>query len=272
MDYSLLQQFLSNSVQPTSMVGEIPSFLATSGVSGDFHYQEHYQKDAEEFDYFEERGSGTLHEEERVQQMILYKIPPTTTSVLDVGCGRAWVARDCLPKGMLVCSMDISAANPTKALKHYPAAKHIACIADAFRLPFATGVFDCIIASEIIEHVPHPAEFVHELMRVLKPGGKLILSTPYNEKIRYVLCIHCNNITPVHAHIHSFTEKTLSSLYTAADCKRCTWTIFGNKALIHLRTHVLLRHLPFALWRMVDSLANFILNKCAHIVVEWEKQ
>ncbi len=50
---------------------------------------------------------------------------------------------------------------------------------DAQSLPFKGNIFDTIICIDVIEHVPDPQKMVSELVRVLKPGGILILSTPF---------------------------------------------------------------------------------------------
>ncbi len=234
------------------------------------HHQEHYTIDAVEFDYFEERDAATDHDERRLREMILREVPGQCSHVLDVGCGRAWVAAMLCPRNIHVCSLDISPTNPSKALQTYPFSNHSAVAADAMSLPFADNSFDCVIASEIIEHLPHPELFVPELLRVLKPGGRLLVSTPYKEKLRYVLCIHCNQRTPLHAHLHSFDEKVLSSFAKSNDAA-VRWIIFGNKALLILRSYVLLRILPTIAWRFVDRLANLLINKPAHIIMCWTK-
>jgi len=51
-------------------------------------------------------------------------------------------------------------------------------MADAERLPFNASSFDAVIATAIIEHVPHPGRFVDEIRRVLKPDGVCIITTP----------------------------------------------------------------------------------------------
>ena len=45
-------------------------------------------------------------------------------------------------------------------------------------LPFGDGTFDTVISCETIEHVPDPYRAVRELARVLRPGGRLFLTTP----------------------------------------------------------------------------------------------
>ncbi len=179
----------------------------------EFHYQDHYQQDAEVFDYFQEFSSRVDQSERiRLNEMIISRIPQDASSILDVGCVNGWLAKAMVNDSTTVISMDISSRNPTEALKQNPHPRHEALIADVYHLPLQESSMDCIIASEIMEHVPDPALFVEKLLHVLKPGGKLIITTPYDEKIQYHLCVHCNRPTPAHAHLHSFTENNITTL------------------------------------------------------------
>ncbi len=47
-----------------------------------------------------------------------------------------------------------------------------------FALPFPDAAFDCVICSEVIEHVPRDPSPLSELARVLAPGGRMVVSTP----------------------------------------------------------------------------------------------
>lgn len=238
----------------------------------DFNYIEHYQKDAVEFDYFEEKKGATAHDERRVREYVISKVPKVAETILDVGCGNAWVAREFLPKGKQVFSLDISVTNPSKAKELYPSEKHFSITADSFNLPFGNESFDCIIASEIIEHVAEPSVFMKELFRVVRKGGSLIVTTPYKEKLIYYLCVHCNKKTPANAHIHSFDEKKLESFYNKIELKSFKYETFGNKVLLHLRTYVILRFLPFCLWKLKDKFFNLIINMPAHIICIYNKK
>lgn len=236
-----------------------------------FNYIDHYKKDAVEFDYFEERKGATAHDERRVREYIISKIPKDVNSILDVGCGNGWVAKEFLSKGKQVYSLDISVTNPAKVNKLYQSQKHFGIAADSFHLPFNDNSFDCVIASEIIEHVFDPAAFIKELFRVVKKGGSLVITTPYKEKLIYYLCIHCNQKTPANAHIHSFDENKLRDIYSGKDLESYKYKTFGNKALLFLRTHVILKFFPFWLWRIIDRLANRIYNKPVHIICVYKK-
>ena len=45
-------------------------------------------------------------------------------------------------------------------------------------LPFEDESFDCVVSFQVIEHIKRDEEFVKEVYRVLKPGGRFIVSTP----------------------------------------------------------------------------------------------
>jgi len=238
----------------------------------DFNYIEHYKNDATDFNYFEDRKGATAHDERRVREYIISKISKSVESILDVGCGRAWVAKHYLPKGVNVYSLDISVTNPAKAIEIYPSVNHDGIVGDSFHLPFTGESIDCIIASEIIEHVINPAALVKELFRVVKKDGELIITTPYKEKIIYYLCIHCNQKTPTNAHLHSFDETKLEGLFSENGLEEFSYNTFGNKLLIFLRTYSILQFFPFWLWRLKDKFANLIFNKSIHIICVYKKK
>jgi dolichol-phosphate mannosyltransferase len=48
----------------------------------------------------------------------------------------------------------------------------------AFALPFKDDSFDCVISSQVIEHIPRDQALFDEMWRVLRPGGMLIVGTP----------------------------------------------------------------------------------------------
>jgi ubiquinone/menaquinone biosynthesis C-methylase UbiE len=237
-----------------------------------FDYLNHYKTDAKEFDYFEERIEPAKHEERRVREVILSNVPKHCNFILDVGCGSGWLAKNLIPKNIKVISLDISTDNPLKVNSLIKSENHFPVVADSFKLPFKNETFHCVVASEVIEHTHNPEEFIRELFRTVTKGGKLIISSPYKEKIIYHLCVHCNKKTPANAHLHSFSESVFEKLYTGKDLNRFKYIIFGNKALIFLRTHIILKYLPLKIWLAVDWIANRIFNKPLHIVCTYEKK
>jgi len=50
---------------------------------------------------------------------------------------------------------------------------------DGITFPFADASFDSVLCNQVLEHVFNPDEFIREIVRVLKPGGKLLLTVPF---------------------------------------------------------------------------------------------
>ena len=237
----------------------------------DFVYKEHYQKDAEFFDYFQEyESNATNHENERLHQAIFRSIDRNYNTILDVGCGKGWVAKKGIKRKMKVLSMDVSTVNPLKVVKLHPSTDHIGLVADVYSLPVKQNSLDCIVASEIMEHVADPVKFVEILYSKLKKKGKLIITTPYNEQLEYNLCVHCNRHTPRHAHLHSFNEKNIISLIPEQSI--WSYTKFSNHYLSKLKTHIILKFLPYKVWRIIDKLWNGVLGKQTRLMIEIVKQ
>jgi len=76
----------------------------------------------------------------------------------------------------------------------------------------AADTADVVICHHVLEHVPHPAKVLHEIGRVLKPGGRLLAFVPYEDQRRY---LRYNPAEPNH-HLYSWNVQTLGNL--AADC------------------------------------------------------
>ena len=81
---------------------------------------------------------------------------------------------------------------------------------DATRLPFADDTFDCVVTSEVLEHIQADTAAIAELFRVLKPGGMLGATVPtwWPEKINWMLSdeYHAPKSVGGHVRIYSATE------------------------------------------------------------------
>ena len=274
-DTNSLTDSLNN--QKFSIIGNVPVVIPENPqevksslhdkLDTQFNYVEHYQKDAEVFDYFEERldKAGQV-EEELLRRQILSEITQNAKLVLDVGCGSAWLARELVKKDKNIVSLDVSFTNASKALEKISAPNHAAVVADVYNLPFAENTFDCIVASEIMEHLYDPLLFLQKLLYILKPSGKLIVTTPYKEVLEYSLCVHCNRPTPRHAHIHSFDEQKMLEMVQKLNPKNYKIKIFNNKLLIKLRLHILFSSLSFGLWNLMDKIVGKIFPRALRIM------
>ncbi len=102
-------------------------------------------------------------------------------SILDVGCGNA---RDIIPmleSGAQITGIDISQGMINEAQRDLEEAGYQGVsmqVGDATHLPFPDNCFDKVLCSEVIEHIPDADKAVGEMFRVLKRGGRLVISTP----------------------------------------------------------------------------------------------
>ncbi len=229
---------------------------------------QHYTLDAVHFDYFEERSAADRDSTERIQQAVFHAARLTAADrVLDVGSGNGWLAVACARRSLRTpVLVDIGLANLKNIRAFHGNVAHTV-VADASRLPFRDTTFTCVVASEVLEHVNEPAAVLREARRVLDDSGRFIASTPYREKLRYSLCIHCNHVTPVNAHLHSFDERRHEELLQSEGFTAIRHHLHMNKLFMYSRLSRLLNFLPFSLWRIVDSLLTLLIRKCATIVV-----
>jgi SAM-dependent methyltransferase len=113
--------------------------------------------------------------------------------VLDLGCGDGRHARAArLFSRVSVVAVDVGGdeiAAAARSLRQmddqaspFPAARDggawLALRADSYRLPFDDEAFDCVVASEVLEHLRDDDRALAEIHRVLKPGGELVVSVP----------------------------------------------------------------------------------------------
>lgn len=103
--------------------------------------------------------SGLYHHISELAPMIQGKI-------LDVGCGSK-PYRSLFPDSIYI-GMEISRKN-----------KNADCYYDGQHFPFSNEEIDSILASQVLEHVFNPDEFLSEINRVLKIGGMLLLTVPF---------------------------------------------------------------------------------------------
>jgi SAM-dependent methyltransferase len=102
-------------------------------------------------------------------------------------------------------------------------------LADVNRLPFKTGVFDTVICSEVLEHIPESRTAIAELVRVLKPGKNLVVSVPrfLPERICWAISESYHNESG--GHIRIYRKKELRKQLEDAGT-RC-WSIRYKHAL-----------------------------------------
>jgi 2-polyprenyl-6-hydroxyphenyl methylase/3-demethylubiquinone-9 3-methyltransferase len=105
--------------------------------------------------------------------------PLTGLRILDIGCGGGLIAEPLARLGASVTGVDPSSENIETARQH-AAAQGLAIdyVAGTSDTLAAGGLrFDCVVALEVIEHVPDVPEFLRSCADLIEPGGLIALST-----------------------------------------------------------------------------------------------
>lgn len=141
---------------------------------------------------------------------------------LDVGCASGYMTSEIsksFPKGQYF-GIDIYDKAIEYAKRKYPNIKFK--VASASQLPFKDESFDLILFYETIEHVENPKECLMEIRRVLKKGGRLILTMDSGSLLfRLVWFIWQNTKGKIWkgAHLHPFYHNNLEKLIKFAGFK-----------------------------------------------------
>jgi 2-polyprenyl-3-methyl-5-hydroxy-6-metoxy-1,4-benzoquinol methylase len=156
--------------------------------------------------------------------------------VLDAGCGsgRHLRALAKIPQLKIVGidRNDVELNETLKSIKNMPDAlsdNYLITRADINRLPFDSASFDCVICSEVLEHIPEHEGALRELVRVLKPQGDLVVSVPryFAEKICWLISAAYYNEDG--GHIRIYKKKKLQKMLARQGIK--CWKINYKHAL-----------------------------------------
>ena len=93
-----------------------------------------------------------------------------TSRILDIGCGSSRILQS-LPQAV---GLDMQ----IRKLRWMRAPGRSLVAGSLSKLPFTDGAFDAVICSEVIEHIPREDIDLTDMVRVLAPGGTLVLGTP----------------------------------------------------------------------------------------------
>jgi 2-polyprenyl-3-methyl-5-hydroxy-6-metoxy-1,4-benzoquinol methylase len=128
--------------------------------------------------------------------------------ILDIGAGRGYMAQRL---GEHIRAKGGVPAEVITACDLYPeyfAYEGTVCEKMEFinQLPFADECFDVAYAIEVIEHLKNPYDFIREMFRVVRPGGKVIITTPnilnLTSRISYLLTGFYSLFRPLSFDLH----------------------------------------------------------------------
>jgi ubiquinone/menaquinone biosynthesis C-methylase UbiE len=144
---------------------------------------------------------------------------PAQSKILEVGCGHGQVLWSCYRRESTMVGIDINPLSVAIARRRFENKPNVTFLeGDVRKMDLKDGSFDCILCTEVIEHVPDPVEVLNEIKRLLKPGGIFVSTVPWE----YLLVLLRTLILPVRLaqgrgvlvpeHLHYFTKSSYRNL------------------------------------------------------------
>jgi SAM-dependent methyltransferase len=96
-------------------------------------------------------------------------------NILELGCGSGVISRYLSRKNKVWA---IDKENYSHFFRNHPNVNFLLHDLEAPYLPFKSGVFDKVLAIEVLEHVLRPSKLVKEVHRILKPNGEFLVEVP----------------------------------------------------------------------------------------------
>jgi 2-polyprenyl-3-methyl-5-hydroxy-6-metoxy-1,4-benzoquinol methylase len=95
--------------------------------------------------------------------------------MLDAGCGTGLFSAVAVSRGADVTSVDVGERLLAKVAEKCDSRRIVGSVE---QLPFEDATFDTVLCTEVLEHLRSPQQGVSELIRVLAPGGRIVITTP----------------------------------------------------------------------------------------------
>ena len=185
-----------------------------------------------EFEWRAERaGNGESGEKLTRVFVELVKKLEGVQSICDLGCGNGHITGRLAALGYRVTGVDASASGIQIARRAYPGVEFVHALIDR---DLNLGQFDLVISSDVIEHLYRPADLLEAAVTQLKPGGQILLGTPYHGYLKNLVLAATGKMdthfSALHdgGHIKFFSVNTLSKLMRDHGFDDLSFTFYGR--------------------------------------------
>lgn len=198
--------------------------------------------------------------------------------ILDVGCAQGTLALLLAEKGHHVWAMDIRQQFlDYAAARHEKGEIHFIC-GNALEIELRKK-FDLVYANQVIEHLVYPLDLLRRLVSWLKPGGRLVMTTPNADYIKSDLqtfaqlsdpsCYaHLQHTADGDGHFYAYKGEELAHLFQQAGLKGISTKHFETPWISgHMKVRYLHGLLPASILRKCDRVTlsiPYIEKKLAH--------
>ena len=152
-------------------------------------------------------------------------------SICDLGSGNGHITGRLAALGYHVTGVDASASGIQIAQRAYPGVEFVHALVDR---DLNLGQFDLVISSDVIEHLYRPSDLLEAAITQLKPGGQILLGTPYHGYLKNLVLAATGkmdaHLSVLHdgGHIKFFSVNTISKLMRARGFEDLSFTFYGR--------------------------------------------
>jgi 2-polyprenyl-3-methyl-5-hydroxy-6-metoxy-1,4-benzoquinol methylase len=176
-------------------------------------------------------GYVPLNERRHRAHMKLLEAVGTGGRVLDVGCSSGYLAEPLSRRGNTVVGLELDPEAAREAERWCE--RVLVGSVETMELPFEPASFDAVVCGDVVEHLRDPGAALARLRPLLRPGGRLVVSTPNvaNWAVRLSLLAGRWQYTDRgildRTHTHLFTRRTLVDTIERAGYRvvRVDWTV-----------------------------------------------
>ena len=149
--------------------------------------------------------------------------PKQNSSFLDVGCGSGILIKYLLEanRGMKLCGLDITPQMVEVAKRKFASNQSVEItLGSAVKMPYKNNSFDYVTCASSFHHHPDPLKSVKEMVRVLKPGGKLLILDMCIEGLLRKILFKVENVYHNEGKVFRLTNKEMYDLYQKVGLKQ----------------------------------------------------
>lgn len=154
--------------------------------------------------------------------------------VLDLGCGAGRFVAALRDAGADPVGVEIAQEALDRAARVAPGAD-LRLLEPDGSVPLAHGSVDLVWCSEVLEHVADPGHLLLEARRVLRPGGRLLVTVPFHGRVKaagIAVARFDAHFDPQGQHLRFFTRASLARTLGAAGFERIAVRAAGGLPLL----------------------------------------
>jgi SAM-dependent methyltransferase len=170
----------------------------------------------------------------RRRRALLLREARSGDRVLDVGCGAGRFVAALRDAGADPVGVELAEAALARARRNVPGAD-LRLVAPDGSLPLGHGEVDLVWCSEVLEHVPDTVALLTELRRVLRPGGRLLVTVPDHGRFKRVLIALAHydaHYDPLGQHVRFYTRRSLKRALHATGFEQIELSTLGGPPLL----------------------------------------